>query len=84
MATKELTVFDFQDNKLRVIEHNGEPWFVANEVCKALVLTNTSKSLERVSDHQKSGVTISDPHGRMQKTSKVACTPRRGCDKIEV
>ena len=32
---------------------DGEPWFVAADVCKALELGTTSKSLERLDDDEK-------------------------------
>lgn len=69
---KELTIFDFQDHKLRVIEHQGNPWFVAKEVCKALGISNSHDAISRLSDHQKTALGISDPHGRVQKTNIIS------------
>jgi prophage antirepressor-like protein len=69
---KELVVFEFQNHRLRVIEHNGEPWFIANEVCKALAISNPRDALTRVSSHQKDDVAIADAIGRMQKTNIVS------------
>lgn len=39
--------------KIRVIEQDGEPWFVAADVCRALELSNTAVSLERLDEDEK-------------------------------
>ncbi|MGE0107686.1 MAG: Bro-N domain-containing protein [Thiomonas sp.] len=41
-------VFDFQSHQVRIVTKNGEPWFVASDVCNALGYSNTSKA---VGDH---------------------------------
>lgn len=41
-------VFDFQSHQVRIVTRNGEPWFVASDVCNALGYSNTSKA---VGDH---------------------------------
>ena len=46
----------------------GEPWFVAADVCRALGLGNSSDAIRKLDDDEKSGVIISDPHGREQVT----------------
>ena len=37
-----LTTFDFNSLPVRVLEQDGEPWFVATDVCKALGIKNPS------------------------------------------
>ena len=69
---KELTVFEFQGNNLRVVEHKGEPWFIANEVCKALAIANSRDTIARLSPNQKDDVGISDAIGRIQKTNIIS------------
>lgn len=32
----DIQVFDFEDNAVRVIEKDGEPWFVAADVARVL------------------------------------------------
>jgi anti-repressor protein len=44
----QLTQFQFNSNDIRVITKNGEPWFVAKDVCEILDYSNTSKA---ISDH---------------------------------
>ena len=46
----------------------GEPWFVAADVCRVLGLGNSSQAIAKLDDDEKSGVIISDPHGREQVT----------------
>lgn len=41
------------------INRNGEPWFVAKDLCDALELENTSRALSRLDDHEKAEVTLS-------------------------
>ena len=42
----KLAVFSFDNQEIRTVtDGHGEAWFVANDVCKALGLTNPSKAL---------------------------------------
>lgn len=47
-APNTITPFNFHGSDVRVILRNGEPWFVASDVCAALGYANTSKA---VADH---------------------------------
>lgn len=44
--------------KVRTLNLNGEPWFVAADVCKALELGNPSMTVERLDDDEKGISTI--------------------------
>lgn len=44
----ELTQFNFQQDQVRVATIDGEPWFVASDVCAILGLGNPTKALLRV------------------------------------
>ena len=46
--TNQLSVFNFNSNEVRIVDTNGQPWFVAADVCAALGYQNTSKA---VGDH---------------------------------
>lgn len=49
-----LSVFSFQENHpVRVVLVNGEPWFVAVDICKALGLTNPTKSVSALDEDEK-------------------------------
>jgi prophage antirepressor-like protein len=44
--TTEVQVFSFEDNNVRTqMDDAGQPWFNANDVCKALDLTNPRKAI---------------------------------------
>ena len=63
----------FQNNvfgQVRVVEQDGEPWFVAKDVCNCLELSNSRKALSRLDDDEK-GVTLSDTLGGRQEMATV-------------
>ena len=52
--------------KVRTLKLNGEPWFVAADVCKALELGNPSMTVERLDDDEK-GISTIDTLGGKQR-----------------
>ena len=40
-----LEVFSYKNHKVRTVEHNGEVWFVAKDVCDILSLANITEAL---------------------------------------
>lgn len=50
----DIQVFDFEDNAVRVVDIDGEPWFVAADVCRVLALTNTSEAVKCLDDDEQS------------------------------
>lgn len=64
----ELQLFDFENNQIRVLKINNEPWFVGKDVAIILGYSNTRKALiDHVDDEdKKDGVTIRDSMGRSQ------------------
>ncbi len=67
----ELQVFNSPEfGKIRAIERNGEPWFVAADVCRALDLCDTSKALDRLDDDEK-GTSLIRTLGGEQKMNIV-------------
>lgn len=51
---------------------DGEPWFVAVDVCRVLEVGNSSDAIRRLDEDEKMGVDIIDPHGREQETRCVS------------
>lgn len=41
-----LTSFNYLTNSIRVVDIDGEPWFVASDICRALALTSTTVSVQ--------------------------------------
>lgn len=65
-----MQVFEYEDrSEFRVIDRNGEPWFLLYEVCKKLGIVNPRDAASRLDDDEKDGVGISDTMGREQKTT---------------
>ena len=53
----------FQNNQfgeIRVTMQNGEPWFVAKDVCERLGLSNTTEAIRALDDDEKSTLRISE------------------------
>lgn len=46
--------------KVHTLERNGEPWFVAVDVCRALDLANVSQALSRLDEEEKSTIITND------------------------
>lgn len=53
-ATSNVIPFDFRGNSVRAVTINGEPWFVATDVCKILKQSNTTKALYSLDDDERS------------------------------
>lgn len=57
----EIQRFDFKGAALRTLtDENGEPWFVAKDVCDVLELSNVGQALARLDDDEKSSITLND------------------------
>lgn len=62
--------------KVRTLNLNGEPWFVAADVCKALELGNPSMTVERLDDDEK-GISTIDTLGGKQRIMSATVTAAR-------
>lgn len=55
----DLKVFENSNlGKVRVVERNGEPWFVAVDVCRVLGLDDTGKAVSRLDDDELTRIKI--------------------------
>ncbi len=57
-----IQVFSFEQQKVRVIEKDGEPWFVAADVCAVLGIVNSRDAIKVLDDDEKMTVDNSDGH----------------------
>lgn len=65
----ELIPFDFEGRQVRVVtDAQGEPWFVAADVCAALALPDTHKAVARLDDDEKDRSSIPTPGGMQDMT----------------
>lgn len=66
MDNKLVTFENAAFGKIRTLTINGEPWFVAADVCKALELGNPSMTVERL-DADEKGISSIDTLGGKQR-----------------
>jgi prophage antirepressor-like protein len=55
--------FIFEEQLVRSILRNDEPWFVGRDVCHVLDLRNESQAMARLDDDERAEVSITDPSG---------------------
>lgn len=56
----------FEEQSVRIVkDENGEPWFVAKDVCDVLTLGNSRDATSRLDDDEKADVGITD--GRQER-----------------
>lgn len=61
VPTNSQPVFNFGGNQVRLVVRDGEPWFVANDVCTALGYANTSKAIgDHLDEDERSTITNSE------------------------
>lgn len=65
-----IQVFENSDfGRIRVVERDGEPWFVAADVCRALDVVNSRDAVARLDTDEKNTVVLTDgTPGNPQKT----------------
>jgi prophage antirepressor-like protein len=69
---QEVSIYKFSDMDCRIIkDQQGDPWFVANDVCNALKLSNPRKALSSLDEDEK-GVTIGYTPGGEQSMNTVS------------
>ncbi|QAW40580.1 phage antirepressor Ant [Bacillus subtilis] len=59
-------VFNYQDQQVRTVSKEGEPWFVAKDICEVFGDTNYRRSLSRLDDDEKGVSPVSTPGGSQQ------------------
>lgn len=58
----ELTVFENKDfGQIRTVLRQGEPWFVAADVCKALGLEQVTRAMDRLDEDEKGLLKVTHP-----------------------
>lgn len=68
MSTSTPVVFNFVSNTLRVVTIDGNPWFVAADVCDALGIENNRNATARLDDDEKGVRTMDTPSGQQELT----------------
>lgn len=60
----ELKIFNYQDNQVRAIQKDGEPWFVLKDICDVLGLVKPSNVAARLDDDEKGACLMGTPSGQ--------------------
>lgn len=53
-----IQIYRYEDFDVRTVNKNGEPWFVAADVCRVLELGNPTMALERLDEDEKALISI--------------------------
>lgn len=61
-----LEVFDFEDHAVRVIDQDGEPWFVGKDVCRCLEISDHHQALDRLDDDEGGRYNVPTPSGTQE------------------
>ena len=59
-----LIPFNYKSNQIRVINKGGEPWFVLQDICKALEITNVGNVTARLDIDEKDIHYVDTPGGK--------------------
>ena len=63
----DLQVFENEQfGQVRVIEQDGEPWFVAKDVCEVFGETNRNRAMQNLDEDEKGYTQIVTPGGEQQ------------------
>lgn len=57
---KDIIPFSFENHDIQLIDQDGEYWFVANDICRALGISNTPQAIDRLDDDEKNTISIND------------------------
>ena len=55
-----LQIFNYTGKEVRIVQKDGEPWFVAKDVCEILEIGNTSQALTRLDEDEKADIILND------------------------
>jgi prophage antirepressor-like protein len=72
MSATELVAF-FEAANVRVVVVNGEPWFVASDVCDVLQHSNSRMALSRLDDDEKSVALVYTRRGNQKLATVNEC-----------
>ncbi len=64
-----LKVFDYQENQVRVVFMDQEPWFVVKDVIGHLGLGNVTEAMRRLDEDEFSSTEVIDSLGRAREVS---------------
>ncbi|PCK22753.1 phage antirepressor Ant [Bacillus pumilus] len=61
-------IFNYQNHDVRTVIQDGQPWFVAKDVCDVLEIGNPSQALSRLENDEKNTIILNEGIGNPNKT----------------
>lgn len=71
VSESDISVIRFEGKKVRIVNCDGNPWFIAKDVCEALELSNHSMAIAALDDDEK-GVSLTYTPGGNQNMRTVS------------
>lgn len=65
----DLIPFDYSGRQVRTVTRDGEPWFVAADVCGVLGISNPSQAMTYLDDDERDSTLISNEGGQERTTN---------------
>lgn len=59
--------FNFEQQAVRVVTREGQPWFVLADLCEVLEIANVGNAAARLKDTEKDNIRLTDAIGRSQR-----------------
>ena len=66
-----IQIFKYENNDVRTVELNGEPWFVLKDVCAVLGISNHKMTAQRLDADEVILTDLTDSMGRQQETTVI-------------
>ncbi len=63
MTSNSIIPFAFESQPVRVIDRDGDLWFVANDVCDVLQITDAAQAVDRLDDEERGRYNVPTPSG---------------------
>ena len=63
----ELKVFSYESNEVRTVMIDGQPWWIAKDVCDVLGVDNVSQALDRIDDDERNTIILNEGIGNPEK-----------------
>ena len=66
-----IQIFKYENNDVRTVEMNGEPWFVLKDVCAVLGIADHKVTARRLDSDEVCQTPLTDSMGRQQETTVI-------------
>ena len=66
-----IQIFKYENNDVRTVELNGEPWFALKDVCAVLGISNHKMTVQRLDADEVILTDLTDSMGRQQETTVI-------------